>query len=1290
MKKFTFMLIAALVAVASWAGTPLKTDAVKQTRSTVWQIASLKQAPAHRMIPRAAAPFKVTAPASSNRIAASAKAHAKAAARKAPQKAGLTDLLSATYMLCSDYYDYDAEAQQLVEGIPAAGGTPITFTLIDAQTIGIDGIISDATETILATVSTEVSEELQAEGVVAIATIADGQTLFESDYGPVLLSNAEADDEPIIAYVLDNGYVIIDTYWYDVIGGDGQNAGYMWSGFIYSSVAVPSNGTMAWVNSKGVETEVPVFIYQDEEAPKIATVYNFAGWGAAIDVTLKHDQTFVIKSQPVEDGGATYGIFYTYGLNEAGSTLIDLTGIGTETALVFDCHFTAYSPTSTYWYGNQQPATITLTEGEFIYPEPAQDVAAVPADPEILQVNNYENHEGEYYGSIFFTVPTVDVDDNDLLEEKLYYQLYSDIDGDIQPIVFTTDLYVKLTEDMSIVPYTFTDNYDFQNGDGFKKVFLNFDFNSMYDRIGVKSIYLGGGEENASEIVWADVEKPEPVVPVEEGIVWVAGEQGYENAQEITEIEFNDEITGTLDAGGGTAPKYYTSGEALRMYAGNTLTITSTGEPMTKIVFTMTGSAKQMQLEASEETYEFDSENKEGTWTGESNEVTFSVPNESGIQARIQKIEIFYGSGVVEDVLVTLPEGVEPEEYTLDITQYASSSSGWQNVSSTETALVAFDGDDVYVSGLAYWFKESYVKGTLNEEGQVVFKNNQYLGEDSYGKEYLVSSYYDGTEETVSSNFVFDFDKETRTLTLVKGYYLNESETPNDFNNIYTYASAALYTPGAFVLPDVVELPEGVETTTWYKSSYDSDDEFVFGEVQVGIDGKDIYVQGLCEYLPEAWVKGTIEDGVATFASGQFFGTYGEEYNLFFVGADGETGEVADMTFTFDEEKGILTSGDIFVLAGNQAGTKMYDYYYDVEITRDRPETFPVEAPEGLETETYFFTGLSHEYKEPEDDEDEPLLARANADGDDEEEPAEEWEDWASQLEVGFDGNDVYFQGFCPDVPEFWVKGTLSEDGKTVTIPANQFMGRYVFLWNIDYYFTATNDDEELLDIVLNYDAETKTFTTDQTLALNAAPDYLDYYVLFKDVNITAMPDVAAVPADPTIEDFGLSYGDYESHFTVPAKSVEGDDLLQSKLYYTIWVEKAGVQEQLTIEAGPYKKLTEDLVEIPYNFTDSWDIGTGGSYFYWNQPVDEMMTWTKIGLQSVYYGGGVRNTSNIAWYDLTAYWSTVGIDDINADNSTVVYYDMQGRVADANAKGMLIKQTRQANGQVNTQKVLRK
>ena len=68
-------------------------------------------------------------------------------------------------------------------------------------------------------------------------------------------------------------------------------------------------------------------------------------------------------------------------------------------------------------------------------------------------------------------------------------------------------------------------------------------------------------------------------------------EQGYTNAQEVTELAINGDLTATFNQGeNSTTPKYYNTGKAFRLYAKNTMTITAPeGATINSIVMT-TGS----------------------------------------------------------------------------------------------------------------------------------------------------------------------------------------------------------------------------------------------------------------------------------------------------------------------------------------------------------------------------------------------------------------------------------------------------------------------------------------------------------------------------------------------------------------------------------------------------------------------------------------------------------------------------------------------------------------------------
>lgn len=82
----------------------------------------------------------------------------------------------------------------------------------------------------------------------------------------------------------------------------------------------------------------------------------------------------------------------------------------------------------------------------------------------------------------------------------------------------------------------------------------------------------------------------------------------------------------------GVYPKFYTNGNAVRLYAGNTMTVTSKNSKAiaeVNIVFGSGGNSNAISVDAGTYT--------DGTWTGDATEVTFTVGGKSG-HRRVQSI----------------------------------------------------------------------------------------------------------------------------------------------------------------------------------------------------------------------------------------------------------------------------------------------------------------------------------------------------------------------------------------------------------------------------------------------------------------------------------------------------------------------------------------------------------------------------------------------------------------------------------------------------------------------------
>ena len=212
-------------------------------------------------------------------------------------------------------------------------------------------------------------------------------------------------------------------------------------------------------------------------------------------------------------------------------------------------------------------------------------------------------------------------------------------------------------------------------------------------------------------------------------------------------------------------------------------------------------------------------------------------------------------------------------------------------------------------------------------------------------------------------------------------------------------------------------------------------------------DGQDVYLQGLFEKLPQAWVKGTFDGKKAVFPSNQFVGKIDDEEFYFQGMVENEYGAAVegDVVFDYDADKGMFTSECDILLTKGIIEVAVEDFF-DVIISRQSDLVVAITPPQGLQTDEYYITAL--EYDEIEQTFD---------------------ASYDNYLRIGFDGQDVYFQGLSDAVHDGWAKGTLSADGKTITIPANQYMGLYESdNSSQEHFITSVDSDGNMIDLTFN------------------------------------------------------------------------------------------------------------------------------------------------------------------------------------------------------------------------------
>lgn len=257
-------------------------------------------------------------------------------------------------------------------------------------------------------------------------------------------------------------------------------------------------------------------------------------------------------------------------------------------------------------------------------------------------------------------------------------------------------------------------------------------------------------------------------------------------------------------------------------------------------------------------------------------------------------------------------------------------------------------------------------------------------------------------------------------------------------------------------------------------------------------------------------------------------------------------------------------------------------------------------------------------------------------------------------INVGFQESEVYIQGLCEYLPEAWVKGT--RNGNKVTFLAGQYFGSSSDGYGMDYplYFggcdeswLTTEGDVMMQDVVMDIDAE-GNMTTATWILVNSEESKVNPYVALASNSLVKIIDNIATPATPSVANF-LAYTAENGYagvsLQIPVYDVDGNPILASKLSYTIYTDVEKDIKPLVIHAEDESLANPDMTQIPYTYTDHYNIEYGGYAVYW---YSETKAINRIGVQTIYSGGGQQTVSEIGWLDIKPYADEAAIFDFNA------------------------------------------
>lgn len=763
-----------------------------------------------------------------------------------------------------------------------------------------------------------------------------------------------------------------------------------------------------------------------------------------------------------------------------------------------------------------------------------------------------------------------------LVEEKISYKLwYVTAEGDTLAAKFTSADYPALTEDMEEIPSTFTDGSYIKSG----ALAINMENHATWKSVGIQCIYYGGEERNEGAIAWYTPRWPFKVT-LPEGLT--VTEHDFVGANDRTGAAIN-RVVGVAFDGDDMYIRGLGSVDETAWVKG---TKNATGD----YVFP---AGQDLGLYNDEDRLFFigyaDSKVTDAVLTVDAanGEYVFStgiIENADYTDKLYTLLNMASGATIsiaeaVPEVptVVEVPEGLQTESWIFSGTDY------FDKTSVARSVKVGFDGDDVYVQGISAEVPAAWIKGTLDGD-QVTFKTGQFLG----GADSLFFIGYNLNSGIVDYVMTYDEDagrfyNDNPDLQLgVNAYKDKVQKSLYEFYNTTKIAKVVnrAATPAT---PSV--------TTLRYTN--------VGNVVEFNIPLIDTNSEGLVDSLVS--------------------------YKLYYDEGDGEAKEVVfttDLYEKIEEDMTVIPYGftenwDFYASAvylnmddsawkrigiqtiytgGDETNASEIGWY-----TPTRP--FTVELPEGAETQSYAFTGT-------------------DSDG-----------EFSRIVKIAKVDNDVYIQGVATVDSESWIKGTKSEGSDVYTFPKGQFLGVFAGQQSrFNIYLMGYNNTLGVLDVKMTYNAEADSYTTTNIIVENA--NYTDNRYAYNNIAagavIKPIPNVAAVPAKPSIDDMAYSPVGAFIDFTITAEDAEGNAVIDSLLSYKLYYKDAeGVQNEVTFTTDLYEKIEADMTEVPYGFTEDWDFYADRVYLNM-----DISGWTAIGIQSIYAGGDEINSSEISWYEV--------------------------------------------------------
>ena len=373
--------------------------------------------------------------------------------------------------------------------------------------------------------------------------------------------------------------------------------------------------------------------------------------------------------------------------------------------------------------------------------------------------------------------------------------------------------------------------------------------------------------------------------------------------------------------------------------------------------------------------------------------------------------------------------------------------------------VVRGEGGKVYLKDPVFGAQYgSWIEGTLSDDGKTI---TVALPQNLYYSQLAGYAVRLGVLKRPDTTFAID-ESETQISYTVDGNTIALNDFPEWRKTLTVYRSdtkeylalgdyATVYT--VFDEPQVVTPPEGLVTQTMPVSGLEyvgAASTKLESTVQVGWQGNDVYIQGLLRPLPEAWIKGTLSGREITFPRA-YMGK--DDVAPYFFAGYTSSGMIDAMAYYDAAENTIMFNGS----AEFNSSLSYQDMriYFNGLFIGNLPDV--VTPPASLQTKEAPLHGRTYN--------------------------GSAWAEVDRTVVLGIDGSDVYVKGLFNEVPDGWIKGTLS--GGKATFPTGQYVGKDKDYNTLIYMVGYDDDARQFADPTFSYYADEDVFVSDVTIVAN-------------------------------------------------------------------------------------------------------------------------------------------------------------------------------------------------------------